>query len=321
MPRPGLSYEHKVTLMRHVDDGVCELKDLPGMAPIALSTARTLRRTWLDNKGSLPLPKHGHLKGRPREVPQTVVDAIEAIVEADPAVYLDEIKSDLADMDMDHFHLTTYHRVLKRLDLRRKMATQIAEKQSPAQREAYMCRIGQYTADQLVFVDESGFDLRVTNRRIVRGRKGQRVRYSTIFGNRGKHHTLLPACSLSKPLFAIYITEDGVDGYDFFEWVSQMVIPEMNEFPGQRSVLVANNASIHKFPELREMVEDAAITAPVALVAVTWQVAATAPVSTPAGVAKCAAETRYQVMLTSAAATSQFTSQWSRMQARVPPTL
>ncbi|CAO1616988.1 unnamed protein product [Parajaminaea phylloscopi] len=245
------------------------------MAPIALSTARHLRLTWLRNNRNLPPEKHGHLKGRPREVPQAVIDAIEAIVEADPAVYLDEIKSDLADMDMDHFSLTTYHRVLKRLDLRRKMATQIAEKQSATQRDDYMCRIGQYSAEQLVFVDESGFDLRVTNRRIVRGRKGQRVRYSTIFGNRGKHHTLLPACSLSRPLFAIYITEDGVDGYDFFEWVSQMVIPEMNPFPGERSVLVADNASIHKFPELREMVEDAdaiANTAPGGIEAATWQV-------------------------------------------------
>ncbi|CAO1635061.1 unnamed protein product [Parajaminaea phylloscopi] len=259
MPRPGLSYDHKVMLMRHVDEGVCEVKDLPGMANIALRTAQQLRRTWLSNHGSLPPAKQGHKQGRPRKVPDTVIAAIEAIVRADPAVYLDEIKSDLADLGMDNFSLSTYSRVLQRLDLRRKMATQIAERQSEAQRHDYMCRIGQYTAEQLVFVHELGFDLRVTNRKVVRGNKGQRVRYKTIFGNRGKHSTLLPACSLSKPLFAIHITEEGVDGYDFFQWVSQVVIPEMNEFPGERSVLVADNASIHKFPELREMVEDAAV--------------------------------------------------------------
>ncbi|CAO1616922.1 unnamed protein product [Parajaminaea phylloscopi] len=257
MPRPGLSHEHKVMLMRLVDEGLCSIDDLPGMAPIARSTARDLRRTWLSNHCSLPAPKQGYKQGRPREVPDLTVKAIEAIVEADPGVYVEEIMSDLADLGMDNFSRATYQRVLKRLDLRRKVATQIAEKQSPAQRADYMCRIGQYSAEQLVFVDESGFDLRVTNRKIVRGRKGQRVRYSTIFGNRGKHHTLLPACSLSKPLFAIYITEDGMDGYGFFEWVCQMVLPDMNEFPGERSVLIADNASIHKFPELREAVEAA----------------------------------------------------------------
>ncbi|CAO1625197.1 unnamed protein product [Parajaminaea phylloscopi] len=257
MPRPRLSYEHKVMLMRQVDLDLCEVKDLPGMANIALRTAQRLRRTWLDHGHFLPPPKHGHLQGRPREVPDEVVAAIEAIVTADPAVYVEEIKEDLADLDMDHFSLSTYHNVLRRLDLRRKVATRIAERQSEAQRNEYLCRIGQYAAEQLVFVDESGFDLRVTNRNMVRGRKGQRVRQKMVFGNRGKHYTLLPACSLSKPLFAIHITDEGVDGFDFFHWISSEVLPQMNEFPAERSVLVADNASIHKFPELREMVEDA----------------------------------------------------------------
>ncbi|CAO1614790.1 unnamed protein product [Parajaminaea phylloscopi] len=257
MPAARLSYEHKVMLMRQLDAGMCELKDLPGMANIALRTAQRLRQTWLSNGHALPRSKHGHKQGRPREVPDNVIEAIEAIVLADPAVYVEEIKEDLEDLGIDFFSIRTYHRVLERLDLRRKAATRIAERQSETQRTEYLCRISQYTAEQLVFVDESGFDLRVTNRNIVRGRRGQRVRQKTVFGNRGKHYTLLPACSLSRPLFAIHITDEGVDGYQFFQWVSSRVIPEMNEFPGERSVLVADNASIHKFPELREMVEAA----------------------------------------------------------------
>lgn len=255
MPKSVLSRDTKELLMRMVDNGQITVAMIPGMVPTTASTTAKLRREWLRNGRQLASPDPDMVRGRPKEIPPIVEEAVVAMVMDNPAIYLEEIKEYLILMGLDAISISTIRRILKNGNLRRKSASVISKQQCPVKRAEFQTRIGQYNPEQLVFVDESGFDLRVTDRKLVWGLPGHRVWQRVNYNKRGKHYTLLPACSLSKPLFATKVFENGCDGLDFFNWVVDNVLPEMNPFPGERSVLVADNASIHKFPELRQMVE------------------------------------------------------------------
>ena len=65
---------------------------------------------------------------------------------------------------------------------------------------------------------------------------------------------MLPALSLDGILH-LEVVEDAVTGADFRRFVKGL-LTRMNEFPLPNSVLVIDNASIHKVDGIREMVED-----------------------------------------------------------------
>jgi transposase len=65
---------------------------------------------------------------------------------------------------------------------------------------------------------------------------------------------MLPAMSLDG-ILTYHILEDGVTADVFNEFISN-VLDHMNPFPQPNSVIVMDNASIHKSDDLREMVEN-----------------------------------------------------------------
>jgi hypothetical protein len=96
----------------------------------------------------------------------------------------------------------------------------------------------------LVFIDESGINNKVGERHCGRGFKSQRI-YSKVTGAKSKNISLLPAITIDG-----YITcsvyEGGVNGSTFRSWVQNRLLPHCNPFPGPRSVIVMDNARIHK---------------------------------------------------------------------------
>lgn len=70
----------------------------------------------------------------------------------------------------------------------------------------------------------------------------------------GTKYSMLPALSLDGILH-LEVVENAVTGEDFRRFVEGL-LPRMNEWPLPNSVLVINNASIHKVAGVREMVEE-----------------------------------------------------------------
>jgi transposase len=64
----------------------------------------------------------------------------------------------------------------------------------------------------------------------------------------------LPALSLDGILH-FEVLENAITGDDFLQFVRRL-LPHMNKWPLPRSVLVIDNASIHKVAGIREMVEE-----------------------------------------------------------------
>ena len=123
------------------------------------------------------------------------------------------------------------------------------------QDRAEFCEIiaAHYRAEQLVFADESHFNRLTLRRPYAWSRRGERAcRYEFSF--RGTKYSMLPALSLDGILH-LEVVENAVTSADFRRFVEGL-LPRMNEFPLPNSVLVIDNASIHKFDGIREIVED-----------------------------------------------------------------
>lgn len=148
-----------------------------------------------------------------------------------------------------------------------------AMERSEDARAAYRFHMGfEYRAEQLVFVDETSCDRRLS-RGYGRAARGQRVRRKTVF-IRGKRYiqcakfsqvqltvlsygiirySVLPAISLNG-ILDVKIIEGSFDSDSFARFIDGLLY-HMNPFPGPSSVIVMDNCHIHKSDLVREIVE------------------------------------------------------------------
>ena len=110
-----------------------------------------------------------------------------------------------------------------------------------------------YRPEQLVFADESHFNRLTLRRPYAWAKRGDRAsRYEFQF--RGSKYSILPALSLDGILH-LEVVENAVTGAAFRRFVEGL-LPRMNKWPLPNSVLVVDNASIHKVAGIRELVEE-----------------------------------------------------------------
>jgi len=118
------------------------------------------------------------------------------------------------------------------------------------QRAGWPERVALWGYDQLVFVDESGANLRMT-RLYGRSPSGQRV-----CGRVPQGHYLtvtLIAGIVSRGCRAAWVFEGPMDGEMFLAWVRQALVPSLR--PGQTVIL--DNLATHKVKGVREAIEAA----------------------------------------------------------------
>ena len=116
--------------------------------------------------------------------------------------------------------------------------------QASAAKEAeYKIRMGQYTADQIVFVDESSVNESTGRRRWGWSDIGSRAIYNSPLLP-AQRWTILPGLSLDGYICSRIVPE-GFNGQQFLDFIKNDLLPVMQPFPAPRSVLVMDNCSIH----------------------------------------------------------------------------
>ncbi|KAF8810534.1 hypothetical protein BYT27DRAFT_7024247, partial [Phlegmacium glaucopus] len=70
----------------------------------------------------------------------------------------------------------------------------------------------------------------------------------------GDRYSLLAALSVTG-LVGTRVVQGSVDGDEFFDFIVEEILPQMNPYPQDRSVHILDNCAIHKSEYLREMVE------------------------------------------------------------------
>jgi DDE superfamily endonuclease len=99
-------------------------------------------------------------------------------------------------------------------------------------------------AEQLVFLDESGVNMMSGERTSGWSKKGTKIPVKRSY-QRHDNFSILPAMNINGYLACI-VYKGGVDSVSFEDFVVNHVLPKCNKHPGPNSILVMDNAAIHR---------------------------------------------------------------------------
>ena len=188
-------------------------------AAILLGVSERSIRRWVANvrrRGEVQTPLL--FRGRPSKLDTAVLKELYVLVKSHPSLYLDEISAWLAAYHGLDVSLSTLHRALERLGLTRKKLRRTAIQRDELTRTQCIHDItSRFTADQLVFADESSKDDRTCQRLYGRAPSGRRACEARTFA-RGVRYSILPALSL-EGILTVRVVRGSVDGLEFYDWV------------------------------------------------------------------------------------------------------
>jgi hypothetical protein len=99
----------------------------------------------------------------------------------------------------------------------------------------------------MVFLDESAMDERTLERRYGRAPRGQRAVVEKYFKRKRKRWSLILSIDINGYL-PYLLTQESVTKESFTKFVIEEILPVMNPFPQERSILCMDNAKIHHSP-------------------------------------------------------------------------
>lgn len=186
--------------------------------------------------------------GRPAGGPRKVItwemeQAVKLLLDEQPWLYLDEIRDFLLDSYDVDVCISTVYNMLQHIMFTRKKLRVVAAQQNDELRREWQYNLQEFTAEQLVCVDESGSDDRTGDRFKGWASSGARAVVRRWLSNR-KRVSVLPAYTLEG--YIASITFEGSCTADIFEgFLIDHLLPLCNPYPAPRSVVVLDNASVH----------------------------------------------------------------------------
>jgi len=174
---------------------------------------------WADNYnafGSVKPP--AVITGRPRLLNHGAIEGLYDLIAESPELYLDEIAEYLALYHDLPISTTALHDNLAELGLTWKIMRRAALERDDALRAAWLeDTLLRYTADEMVFLDESSKDRHTIFRKYGRSPQGTRPVIQRL-QDRGTRYSILPAITVDGYV-AVRVVEGSVDGTEFFDFV------------------------------------------------------------------------------------------------------
>ena len=118
-----------------------------------------------------------------------------------------------------------------------------ASQRNPAARNMWLRKLGNWHANQLVFLDESGINGKSGERNRGWGRKGKVVTAAMPYV-KAENFSVLPAMTVNGYI-ACNIYQGSVNREQFKAFVKDDLLPHCNPYPDPKSIIVMDNAAIH----------------------------------------------------------------------------
>ncbi|KAK2463341.1 hypothetical protein APHAL10511_004652 [Amanita phalloides] len=170
-----------------------------------------------------------------------------------PDAYLDELQEMLMVSCGIHVSRAMVWCTLRKKGYTMKKLTWVAQERLAEKRLEYHARIGQYDAQQLVFVDESSVDCRTTYHGQVWSICGTKAQRKAFFV-RGCHFSVLPAISMNDGILHCDIIEGSFCTEMFKQFINGL-LDQMKPYPHPNSIIIMDNCHIHKHPDILELIE------------------------------------------------------------------
>lgn len=212
--------------------------------------------------------------GRPQLLDGDDERYLQSLLESCPSIFLDEIKQKLEAVRNVSVSMATISRFLRSRDFTWKAVSRPALEANENVRTCYQIETSRFTdPDYFVFIDESHIDQKTARRPNGWSLIGvPPVERSTFL--RGVRHSILPALT-TEGIVALEIFEGSVNKERFIKFLRDNVVcifafsasdfstklecyqaPQLNPFPGKKSIVVVDNCSIHHDPQVKELIED-----------------------------------------------------------------
>ena len=144
-------------------------------------------------------------RGRKRLLDRDDLNYLDAILRAEPGLFLDELQEKLRIVRNIEVSISTLSRTLSHLAITHKSIAKEAAERNEHLRATWQIAMAQYDPQQLVFIDEAGVDDQTNFRKNGWAPLGQTCVRRTSF-LRGRKYSILPALSV-----------DGIVALDIFE--------------------------------------------------------------------------------------------------------
>lgn len=179
-------------------------------------------------------------------------------VEDRPTAYIDKMQQFLYDtFDELEVPLSSIKRLLKERDWSRKSVQARAQECSEPLQAQQRGIAAVYDEDQLVFLDESTSNKRTGNRKQGWSPIGVECGVSRPLKH-SERQSVLPALTVDGYIEWV-IFQGSITADLYLEFVVERVLPHCTPYPCLRSVIIMDNASIHKDPCLRQACNEAGV--------------------------------------------------------------
>ena len=192
-------------------------------------------------------------RARSARWPSEVYTFVGEYIYAHPCFYIQELQEELqiAFPDINNISVPTICRALRHdMKVSRKVLEKRARESVPSQLREFYFKLQPFYSfpEQLVFIDETSKDGRDALRRYGWSRINQPSVVHQPFA-RGNRVSVLAAFDTTG--FFAWTTTDGTfTRQKFHDGFLQKILPYLNPFPLQRSIVILDNAKIHLYPEL-----------------------------------------------------------------------
>jgi transposase len=147
--------------------------------------------------------------------------------------------------------ISTVHKTLERARWSRKVVRARAAQRNETLRNAWVGIQKSCVADQLIFLNESASNERTGDRKYGWAPIGSGCGVARPL-KRSERWSVLPALTVDGYL-SYLILQGSITSAIFKAFVEERVLPHCTPYPGPRSVLILDNASIHKSTRLQEL--------------------------------------------------------------------
>ena len=232
---------------KHYLHGQSHKRIAADLAPLSRSGVKRILRRWRTE--CTVATWQGRRHGPPANTVMTVEACkklLELVTLLDDESMCSEIHEEFTTQHGVTCDVSTVCRAMARLGFTRKKLHRLALECDRARADRFYSGVMlNHQPHQLIFLDETSKDMRSINRSYGYALRGMKPRSDLGYFTRGQRISTMASFDMNGFIDWYSIT-GTFKGNDFLDAVELAVLPYLQAYPGPRSVIILDNASIHK---------------------------------------------------------------------------